>query len=352
MTRLVRRLGLLLAAAPLLLTGCGFKGLYGAPLPGGADLGSHPYKVTIYFQNVADLVPQSSVKVNNVVVGKVTDIQLAGTENTSDRWMARVTAELNGDVDLPDNATAAVEMTSLLGEHYVELRPPAENPDPTRLTDGSVISLDHTTTAPDAEDVFGALSLLVNGGGFQQIRTITTELNAALGGNESVIRDLVKQLTTFSTTLDRQKKKITDSLDAIDKLSKTLRSQEGAITTTLQTMPAALQVLNRERGELVRALSSLARLGHVAGRVVNESGDNLVATLRSLQPTVTQLANAGLALPHSLRVGLTYPYPTGTVLQAIKGDYINLHLYLDLTITDELCGVLASKLCLPLIGAK
>ena len=58
------------------LSGCGFTGLYGASLPGGANVGSHPYTVTVQFANVLDLVPQSSVKVNDVAVGKVTAITL------------------------------------------------------------------------------------------------------------------------------------------------------------------------------------------------------------------------------------------------------------------------------------
>ena len=72
-----RRFAAVLAAAALTLSGCGFKGLYTAPLPGGADIGDNPYTVYAYFENVLDLVPQSSVKVNDVTVGKVTEISLS-----------------------------------------------------------------------------------------------------------------------------------------------------------------------------------------------------------------------------------------------------------------------------------
>ena len=75
----IRLLAALLAALTV-LTGCGFHGLYGMHLPGGADVGSHPLTLTIYFDNVLDLVPQSSVKVNDVPVGRVEDVTLsAGT---------------------------------------------------------------------------------------------------------------------------------------------------------------------------------------------------------------------------------------------------------------------------------
>src|SRR5579884_3962212 len=109
------------ATAALALSGCGFHGLYSAPLPGGANLGSHPYQVTAEFADVLDLVPQSAVKVNDIAVGKVTTIVLQG-------WHARVTMEVNSSVHLPANARAEIEQTSLLGEKYVALMQPNSQP--------------------------------------------------------------------------------------------------------------------------------------------------------------------------------------------------------------------------------
>src|SRR5205085_3025292 len=73
-------------AATLLLSACGFPGVYDMALPGGADVGSHPYQVKAVFQDVLDLVPNAGVRVNDVPVGRVTAIGLApGT------WHAEVT---------------------------------------------------------------------------------------------------------------------------------------------------------------------------------------------------------------------------------------------------------------------
>ena len=64
-------------------------------------------------------MPQSTVKVNDVSVGKVTDVELEG-------YTAEVTLELRNDVDLPDNAIAEIRQTSLLGEKFVSLSPPED----------------------------------------------------------------------------------------------------------------------------------------------------------------------------------------------------------------------------------
>ena len=77
----------------LLLTGCDFD-VYKLPLPGGTDVGDDPITVTAEFRDVLDLVPKSTVKVNDVSVGQVTDIDLDGDH-------AVVTMELRNDVELP-----------------------------------------------------------------------------------------------------------------------------------------------------------------------------------------------------------------------------------------------------------
>ena len=338
-------------AAAVALSGCGFSGLYSADLPGGADLGAHPYHVTVYFRDVLDLVPQSAVKVNDVAVGKVESIRLSAAKDGSQSgdpatngWTARVTLQVNSNVKLPANARAEVKMTSLLGEKYVALQQPTDQPATTELKNGSVIPLDHTGSAPEVEEVLGALSLLLNGGGLQQIRIITTELNKALKGNEGAVRDLLGQLNTFVGTLDRQKNDIVDALAALDRLSISLNEQKRTIVNALDTFPQALQILKDERGQLVTMLSSLANLGDVATRVITGTEQNFVSSLNSLTPVLHQLAAAGQNLPRAMKVALSFPFPVGKTTDMIRGDYANLHLYLDFNLTNELCG-LNKKLC-------
>lgn len=326
-----KTLAVVLSAATLGLTGCGFHGLYGMNLPGGTNVGSHPYTVTIDFHDVLDLVPQSNVKVNDVAVGKVKSINLDG-------WNAKVKVQVNADVHLPANARASVRMTSLLGEKYVDLEQPTEQPEGA-LANGSNIPITRTATAPEVEEVLGALSLMLNGGGFEQIRTITTELNKALDGNESTVRDLIARLNTFVGSLDKQKDDITTALVNVDKLAATLNQQKQTIINTLDTLPQAIAILKDDRVKLVTLLSSLAHLGAVSTRVINATQTTFVASLKSLSPVLESLTATGSDLPQSLKILLTYPFPIGTTKTILKGDYANLNLFLDMNLGNELCGV-------------
>jgi len=335
MTR-AKTLAVALAAATVGLTGCGFHGLYAANLPGGADVGGHPYSITVEFRNVLDLVPQSSVKVNDVAVGKVQSITLDG-------WYAKVKLQVNGSVHLPANARAAVKMTSLLGEKYVDLEQPLEQPQGT-LKNGSNIPATSTDTAPEVEEVLGALSLLLNGGGLQQIQVITTELNKALKGNEASVRDLLSQLNGFVGSLDKQKDEITTALVNIDKLAATLNRQKQTIINTLDTFPAALKILKDERSKLTTLLQSLSHLGATASNVITATTTNLTSSLQELSPVLEHLTAAGSDLPNALKFMLTFPFPLDKTTNFIKSDYANLGLILDLNLSNNLCG-LSTALC-------
>jgi phospholipid/cholesterol/gamma-HCH transport system substrate-binding protein len=333
------RWALLLLTACFTLAGCGFHGLYSATLPGGANLGSHPYSVTIDFSDVLDLVPQSSVKVNDVPVGRVASISLDG-------WVAKVKVEVNGDVKLPANARAAVQMTSLLGEKYVALLQPLVAP-VGQLSNGSKIPITATGTAPEVEEVLGALSLLLNGGGLQQIQTITTELNKALNGNTAQVRELLTTLNTFVGGLDKQKEQITTALVSLDKLADTLNQQKQTIIGALDTFPQALEILKNDRNQLVDLLQSFAHLGDVATGVITATQTELVSSLKTLSPVLESLTATGSDLPDALKILGTFPFPVGQTETLTKGDYANLGLYLDLNLTDALCGLggTGSALC-------
>ena len=186
-----------MAAVALLGPGCGglAGGLHGVDLPGGADLGDHPYELTIEFTDVLELVPQSLVKVNDVPVGSVTGIEV-GPDLT-----ALVTVRVNREVRVPADALARVRTTSLLGEKFVELvAPQAGGPAAPQIADGATIPLARTSRAAEVEEVLGALSLLLNGVG--QIRTIATELNTALAGNEEEVKSTLRRFATLMEGLD------------------------------------------------------------------------------------------------------------------------------------------------------
>ncbi|MFF1925356.1 MCE family protein [Streptomyces sp. NPDC058221] len=310
----------------LFVTGCQaphFSGIEDVPLPGGADLGDHPYEITADFGDVLSLAPQSSVKVNDVAVGRVTKISLA-----PDTWQARVTMKVNGKIKLPANAYAHLEQSSLLGEKFIQLSPPATGTARGTLASGDRIPLTRTNRNPEVEEVFGALSMLLNGGGVQQLKTITTELNKALSGQEPQVRSMLKRVNTLVTNLDDHRGDITSALDGVNRLAATLATRKQDVGKVLTGLSPGMKVLEKQRGSLLTMLRSLDTLSDVAVTTINKSKADTIADLKAIAPTLRALADSGNDLPDSLQVLLTYPF-TDEVLRGVKGDYLNV--YLDLT---------------------
>ena len=333
-----RRLGVVagVVAMATLLSGCDFS-VYSLPLPGGAKIKGPAYHVTVEFSDVLDLVPKSSVKVDDVTVGTVEKVWLEG-------FVAKVRLKLPKSVDLPDNARATIRQTSLLGEKFVSLAPPTGDEKPRgKLENGELIPLSRTSSNVEVEQVLSALSLLLNGGGVAQLQIITQELNKALTGNEPAIRSVLTQLNTFVGTLDKNKQQIVAAITAVDGLAKKLNAQTATLATAIDSLPKSIATLDQQRAALVRALQALSKLGTTATRVITESQKDLVANLQSLYPVLTKLAEAGENLPKSLELLLTYPFPDAAA-EAVKGDFTNLDITLDVNTQKALQGLLGLNL--------
>lgn len=330
-----RRAALAAALAVTLAgAGCTVPDVADLPLPGGAPTGAG-YRVTAEFTDVLDLVPQAAVKVNDVTVGSVERISLAG-------WTARVRLRIDDDVTLPANSTAAVRQTSLLGEKYVAVAPPVTEAPKGRLADGDVIPLARTRRSAEVEEVLAALGLVLNGGGLAQLRTINRELAAALAGRESAARDALRQLDTFVAGLDRQKADLVRAIEALDRLTTRLARQRAVVGDALAALDPGLTVLAEQREQLSGAVQALGELGRVGTRVVTESHEDMVASLRALQPILEQLVKAGDNLPKSLDFMLSYPFPPN-VTGAIVGDFVNLSVTADLDAATILANLVSAK---------
>ncbi len=348
------------ATAAISLSGCDFQ-IYDLPLPGGADVGDGAYHVTVEFRDVLDLVPQSAVRVDDIAVGRVEDVKLKG-------YTAEVTLLLRKDTKLPDNAEAEIRQTSLLGEKFVSLKTP-ENPSSGTLGEGDTIGLDRSGRNTEVEEVLGALSLLLNGGGVGQLKIINEELNKALDGRTGTVKSLLRQLRTFMTQLDGSRNEILTALEQVNTLSKSVNANTDTLDLALDELPDAIRTVEGQREDLIKMLKALANLSGTATRVILASKQGTIDSLNSLLPTLRGLADAGDAFPKALQVFLTYPFIDAVVGKTAAqardlhmGDYTNLSMDLSLDLGNFLTGtdggsdsgdggeVCVGNVCIPVPG--
>ncbi|WP_433567255.1 MCE family protein [Nocardia sp. CA-151230] len=342
-TSTTMRAGSVLLLTALLTAGCRFDGANSIPLPGNA-IHHGSYTVRVELRDTQNLVANSFVKADNVTVGTITSIAVRND-------IAVATLAIDKGVRLPASVKARLAQTSVLGAQYLELTTPEDGTEGRQLSDGDVIPLSASSEYPATEEVLAALSLVLNGSGLQQIRTVMSELNRGLGGHEDAINRSFARLATFVNGLDIQHDDIVRAIDSLDAFSTELARQEDTLRTGIDQIQPALDILGQQRTQLVTMLDRVGTFGQRAAQVLRAGHDDLTADLDNLQPVLNQLAAAGSDLTGSLLVAATFPFPVTVADKAIKGDYVNLFLTLDLsveTIRDKVIGSIPFKDLLPM----
>lgn len=325
----IRAVGIIVVAMAL-LSGCGFarewQGANTFPLPGTKGGGDGSFEIRAEMPDIQNLQRNSRVRVNDVTVGTVTDIELEG-------WHAVVGMRLDGGTDLPANATAKLGQTSLLGSVHVELAAPTDVPPVGKLKQGSLIPLSSSSAYPSTEKTLSAVSLLLNGGGLGQVQDITAALSTAFSGREEDLRHLIGELDKFVFYLNDQKADIIAATESLNNLVSQFAEQKPVLDRALQTIPRAVTVLKDERQNLVDAVDQIGKFGALAADSVNQTKENFVKELHDLGPVLQSLADAGPALTKSLDYYATFPWPKSTLANWMRGEYGNLTGVFDLTLS-------------------
>lgn len=321
------RASAVLVSVAAVVSGCGdWQGLNSVPLPGVEGRGPGAFTIQAQMPDVDNIEPNSRVRVADVTVGNVTKIERQG-------WNALVTMELNENVQLPANATAKLGQTSLLGSLHIELAPPTDVAPEGRLHEGSLIPLASASKYPSTEQTLASVALLLNGGGIGHVQDITEAFSTAWAGREADLRSLITQLDIFIGYVNDQKGDIIAANEGINNLVGQFAEQKPVVDRALRTIPDALEVLKDQRDNLSEALVQLGRFSALAADSVDQTSEALVQELKDLGPTLEQLANAGPALTRALSFLPTFPFPKETLTNWIRGDYANLSLIVDMTLS-------------------
>lgn len=321
---MLRRTGALCCAL-MATAGCAFQGVNSLPLPGAVGRSSDALVYHVAVANVGTLEPNSPVLVDDVVVGSVRAISVVD-------WHADIELSLRPDVVVPANVVARVGQTSLLGSMHVALDPPVGQQPQGRLDPGTHLPLDRSASYPSTERTLSTLSTVVNAGGLGQIGSIVHDFTLALGGHAAQTRDVLSRLNDLVTVFDEQRDEMVGAIQAMDRLATTLADQQPVISHALNVLPGALDVLNGQRQQFVTALDHMRRFSDTTTGLVQDGGDDLVADLQHLEPTIRALADVGPDIDSALAFLPVMPFGQNLIDRGIKGDYMNLFAVFDLTV--------------------
>lgn len=314
---------LVLLMVALTLTSCrDWRGIANVPLPGGPGSGAGSYTVYVQVPDTLALSGNSRVLVADVFVGAVDQIELKN-------WVATLKLKLNKDVHLPRNATAKIGQTSLLGSQHIELSAP---PDAVgELKNGDTIGLNNSTSFPTIERTLAGLSLLLQRGGLSDLDTITTEFDAIMGGRAEQIRAFLDKLDIFIGSLNDQRDDITHAIDSSNRLLSYIGAHNDTIDKVLTDFPPLFKYFNTQQAVFINAIEGLGQMGRATNQQIAPVRSDLHQVLTSMQCPARELRKASPYIPDLLQVMITAPYHVDGAFKAVRGDFINSSLVVDLT---------------------
>ncbi|MGB6208371.1 virulence factor Mce family protein [Mycobacterium sp.] len=328
--------GLVLLAAALVLSSCGWRGISNVRLPGGPGSGGGSYTVYVQMPDTLAINGNSKVMVADVFVGTIRKIELKN-------WVATLTLSLNKNVKLPKNATAKIGQTSLLGSQHIELAVPRD-PSPQLLKNGGpcpgtqlrpCIPLKNSSAFPSTEQTLASLALIVRGGGLPNLETLQNEVNNILTGRGPQIRAFLGKLDTFTRQLNEQRDDITHAIDSTNRLLAYVAKRSDVLDRALTEFPPVIKYFaNKEyQQHLIDAVESVGQLSQAAALYLGEARGPLHQDLQLLQCPLKELGKASPDLLGALKLVFTAPFDLDTAPKLIRGDFMNSSLEVDTSLS-------------------
>ncbi|KMO80024.1 MCE family protein [Mycolicibacterium obuense] len=319
-----------LCAVGMLITGCQFNGVNSLDMPGTVGHGKGSFVVTVELPTVSSLPQNSPVKVDDVTVGSVSGVR--AVQRSDGSFYAAVSLSLASEVHLPKNAVVRVAQTSLLGSQHIELAPPDTQPPVGHLRGGDTLPLAQAANYPTTEEVLSSLGIVISKGNLGALQDITDELYSAVVGRAGQFAGLIPRLAELAASVDRQTGDIIAAAEGINRVTSILARGNDKLAKALDALPGALKVLNDNSNRVIDAFAALKRLSEVADRVLAQSKTDLAADLKDTYAVVKALADNANDIVDSLPYLPTYPLPGTYLDQAVRGDFLNAFVTIDLTL--------------------
>ena len=321
-----------LLVAALVLSSCGWHGISNVRIPGGPGTGAGSYTVYVQVPDTLSIDGNSKVMVADVFVGSIRKIELKN-------WVATLTLGVDKSVKLPKNATAKIGQTTLLGSQHVELDAPRD-PSPQRLKNGDTIPLQNSSAYPTIEQTLASLAMILRGGGIPNLEVIQNEVSKILTGRGPQIRAFLGKLDTFTRQLNEQRDDITHAIDSTNRLLSIVGQRTDTLDRVLTEFPPLIKHFADTRDLFADAVTALGRISVAADNALAPSSANLHTNLQNLQRPLKQLGRASPYVIGALKLMLTLPFSIENVPKVVRGDYLNVSLMVDLTLSAIDNGVL------------
>ncbi|OBH58041.1 mammalian cell entry protein [Mycobacterium mantenii] len=279
---------LTVVAAAMVTAGCATNGLASLPLP-APGLGSGGYSLNAIFSNALNLPMNAKVKLAGADVGQLESM-------VARNYTAVTRLRIRDGVQLPRGSTAELRTATPLGDVFVALKPPPDDPvDGPLLRDGDTIGLDSTAAAATVESVLSSAAILVNGGAVRNFTNIINGFGKATGDQGQAFGDMIRKSNELLGRLDARSDQISHALTQLSRLADQLDAKNQTIgdlmaaaspaTSALADNTSQLSNLAVQVGDTSRLLARFPSIGGT-----DTSGRSMIRDLNTIAGAANDVA--------------------------------------------------------------
>jgi len=154
-----------------------------------------------------------------------------------------------------------------------------------------------------------------------------------LNGRADQIREFLNRLDTFTDELNQQRQDLTRAIDSTNRLLSIVAQRNDTLDRVLTEFPPLVKHFADTRDLFADAVEGLGRISLAADNALGPTSDNLHTNLVNLQRPLKQLAKSSPYLLGALKLMFTAPFSIENIPKVVRGDYINVSLNVDATLS-------------------
>ena len=233
------------------------------------------------FTDASEVVAQNDVRLNDVIVGKVSSVTLDGLH-------AKIEFTVADDVTLPAETRAELRQVSLLGEQYLALVPEGSG----RLDDGATIPLSRTRRATDFEELVGAGGELAAAVSVSNVNELVSGFNKAFGADPDRLGRLLDATAATARAFNASTPDLEATIDRIEEMSRRLAPNSEALAGSIDQLAAGMKALDAHKGDLATFTTGLADFSDRMAELLTRNEQRFVQGTPQLRQVLAELVDS------------------------------------------------------------
>ncbi|POM27386.1 mce related protein [Actinomadura rubteroloni] len=241
-----------------------------------------------------EMHPHADVKLRGVVVGEVRSISTDGSTATLKLAMQPDKMKM-----IPGDVTAQMLPTTLFGQRYVALVPPAQ-PSPARLTANTVIDQDRSSNAIELQKVLNNLMPMLTAVQPEKLSATLTAVSQALDGRGTDLGKTLVELDAYLKKFNPSLPELNKSITELVGFTQTYSEATPDILAALDDLTSTSRTIVNQEKSLAVLYSSLTAGSRNLTDFLRENSGNLIRASTQSRASLETLARYAPELPCTL----------------------------------------------------